>query len=177
VQCATSERQPGKNLFPFHEAPGTSATLRAGVWSSALSPRQAEAAVVITWPPGRRSSTEGQALRDDRDRSVAGASRAASRALAFANCGTLVPECCLHAGAQARVVPRPDRKRKRQASVAMTSGATAPEPSRRLLVGECDRPPQRGSGTEWAIVSSPKDAQARRGSETNAIVRTQVCGA
>src|ERR1019366_7192625 len=38
-----------------------------------------------------------QAPRDDRDRSVAGASRAASRAVAFANCGTLVPECCLHA--------------------------------------------------------------------------------
>src|ERR1039458_6812226 len=43
---------------------------------------------------------------------------------------------CLHAGAQARVVPRPVRKRKRQASVAMTNGATAPEPPRRLLVGE-----------------------------------------
>ena len=55
-----------------------------------------------------------------RVRSVAGASRAASRAVAFANCGTLVPECCLHAFAQARRFARSNQKQK--------AGARRPPP-------------------------------------------------
>jgi hypothetical protein len=30
-----------------------------------------------------------------------------------------------------------------------------PRPSGRVLVGDCDRPSQRGSGTQWAIAWSP----------------------
>jgi hypothetical protein len=59
-----------------------------------------------------------------------------------------------------QMIARPQcRHCDRPVRASATARAVVPSPvSRRSRLGDCDRPPQRGSGAEWAIAWSPKDS-------------------